>query len=313
MSISFVAAVTAAAIATVPATDDGPRTRFLVKGDWGDATPAQAQVTTAMCDLARDRHVTAVITTGDNFSAPDGIATTDNWARPERCLDELDIPFRAAWGNHDVAGTATADVLGSSERFYTFANGPARMVVLDANSPEDPAQADFLESSLATASEPVRIVVFHQPARTSGIHEPGEAQQRLWEPIMRRHGVSLVLQGHNHLYERIELEGITYVTTGGGGAALNPCVRPTEGLATCRLAHHFVELEVLPGGVTLRAISARGNVIDEAQLPAAPAGGEEPGLSSGPNPGRSLHSGGARQDPQPRSPNRGRPASSGAP
>jgi tartrate-resistant acid phosphatase type 5 len=269
VSVSFVAAVTAATLATVPATDDGPRTRFLVKGDWGDASAAQAQVTAAMCDVAAKRHVTAVITTGDNFSAPDGTATTDNWSRPERCLEELDIPFRAAWGNHDLGGTATADVLGSTERFYTFANGPARVVVLDANTPDDPAQTEFLESSLASASEPVRIVAFHQPARTSGIHPPGEAQQRNWEPIMRRHGVSLVLQGHNHLYERIEANGITYVTTGGGGAALNPCVRPTEGLRTCRLSHHFLELDVLPGEIALRAISARGNVIDEAEIRSA--------------------------------------------
>ena len=266
MSVSLVAAVTAAALATVPATDDGPRTRFLVKGDWGDATVAQAQVTQAMCDLARERHVTAVITTGDNFSAPDGVATTDNWTRPEACLEDLGIRYRAAWGNHDLGGSATADVLGATERYYTFANGPARVVVLDANSPEDPAQTEFLESSLADAQEPVRIVAFHQPARTSGLQAPGEAQRTLWEPIMRRHGVSVVLQGHNHLYERIDADGLTYVTTGGGGAALNPCVRPTDGLEVCRLTHHFVELDVLPGGVTLRAISARGSVIDEVEL-----------------------------------------------
>lgn len=267
MSFSLVAAVTAAALATVPASDDGPRTRYLVKGDWGLATREQADVTRAMCDVADERHVTAVITTGDNFSAPDGVATDDNFTRPERCLAEIGIPYRAAWGNHDPPGSATADVLGADERFYTFADGSARVVILDANSPEDPAQAVFLEETLAGAKEPVRIVAFHQPARTSGLHSPGDAQQRIWEPIMRRHGVALVLQGHNHLYERIDADGLTYVTTGGGGAPLNPCVRRTEGLEACRLAHHFLELDVLPWRVGLRAISSRGEVLDEVVLP----------------------------------------------
>ena len=93
------------------------------------------------------------------------------------------------------------------------------------------------------AAETVRpvIVAYHQGTRTAGLHEPQLVQQRLWEPLFVKYKVQLVLQGHNHLYERINYKGITYVTTGGGGTAnLYPCARKTAGLVLCKPAHHFL-------------------------------------------------------------------------
>ena len=223
-----------------------------------------------MCAEARVRPFAFVLTTGDNFYAPDGTATEANFWRPERCLRRLGIPYRAAWGNHDLAGTATAEVLGARRRWYAFGAGPVRVVVLDANRPAHPAQRRFLARVLATAPEPVRIVAFHQPARTSGIHPPGEEQRRRWEPLFRRRGVALVLQGHNHLYERLVVDGVTYVTTGGGGARLYPCVRPAAGLRACRLAHHFLDVTADPGGLDLRAVTPRGTVLERVRIPARP-------------------------------------------
>ena len=71
-----------------------------------------------MCVEYRRSPFAFVLTTGDNFSAPDGVATAANFTRPERCLPALGVRWRATWGNHDVAGTSTADVLGSPRRYY---------------------------------------------------------------------------------------------------------------------------------------------------------------------------------------------------
>jgi acid phosphatase len=240
--------------------------RFLVKGDWGTGSSAQAAVTRRMCAETRRAPVAFVLTTGDNFYAPDGTATVGNYERPERCLRVLRIPWRAAWGNHDLAGTSTADVLGA-RRYYAFGQGPVRVIVLDGNDPAGPAQLGFLRRQLRDAPEPMRIVAFHQPVYTSGLHAPSAEGQRLWAPLFRRGRVALVLQGHNHMYERLEVDGVTYITTGGGGASLYPCVRPARGLRACTVAHHFLAVTVTATAISVRAITPGGTTIERIRIP----------------------------------------------
>ncbi len=245
-----------------------PAVRFAVKGDWGWGGRAQAAVTRRMCAAHRSRPFAFVLTTGDNLYRPDGVATRANFHRPEACLVRAGVRWRAVWGNHDLHGDGTATVLGSPRRYYTFSSGPLRVVVLDANRPDDAAQLRFLRRTLGAATEPMRIVAFHQPAHTAGIHRPGRAQRRLWVPLFRRHGVALVLQGHNHAYERIVADGVTYIVTGGGGAPLYPCVRPVAGLRRCLLAHHHLEIEASAAAARIRVVDPRGRVLESVAVPA---------------------------------------------
>jgi tartrate-resistant acid phosphatase type 5 len=263
------AAASAPASAPSRAETVRPPALVLVKGDWGWGGRAQAAVTGRMCRIARRERIRTVITTGDNFYRPDGVATAENWTGPEACLTRLGVRWRPAWGNHDLLGDGTATALGASRRHYAFRLGPMRVIVLDANTPEDPAQMRFLRRALTTAREPVKVVVFHQPAYTAGLHAPGKAQRRLWAPLFRRHGVALVLQGHNHAYERLVVGGVTYITTGGGGAPVYPCVRLlTTGLRTCRPVHHFLRLAADERAVEVRAIDARGRILERVRVPA---------------------------------------------
>ena len=274
MSLAAAAAAALAALAAGGAGatgTDGATVRFAVKGDWGTGSPAQAAVTRRMCGEWRREPFAFVLTTGDNFSGPDGLATRDTYWRPERCLRSLGVRWRAAWGNDDVRGTSTADVLGSPRRFYAFPAGPARVIVLDANDPSGVAQLSFLRREMSAPPGPVRIVAFHQPLRTAGIRPPDPEQRRLWEPLLRRGRVALVLQGHNHLYERLEVGGITYITTSGGGDRLYPCLRPAEGLRSCRLAHHFLAVRVSARGIDVRAVTPRGVTLERVRIPAAPS------------------------------------------
>ncbi len=259
----------AAAAALAPAATAGESAHFAVKGDWGWGGADQAAVTRRMCREHRRRALDFVLTTGDNFYRPDGRATESNWGRPEACLRRARVPWRAAWGNHDLGGTATAEVLGARRRWYRFRAGPATVVVLDGSHPDDPAQLRFLRRALAGASGTVSIVAFHQPAYTAGLHRGGSEQQRRWAPLFRRHRVALVLQGHNHHYERIRRGGVTYITTGGGGSPVYPCVRPlTRGLLRCLAVHHFLVVTATAGAVNVRAVGVRGRTIERVRITA---------------------------------------------
>lgn len=243
--------------------------RIAVKGDWGWGGAAQERVSRRICrEHRRAGGFAFVLTTGDNFYRPDGRATPANWGRPERCIRRAGLRYVAAWGNHDLGGNDTADLLGASRRWYRVRRGPAEVIVLDANRPAHPGQLRFLRRALAAPVRGVRIVAMHQPVYAAGPHAGGAVQQRLWAPLFRRRGVSLVLQGHNHAYERIERDGVTYITTGGGGSPVFPCIRLERGLRSCLPTHHFLSLSVGPAAVSVRVVAPTGKTLERVRIPA---------------------------------------------
>lgn len=262
----------AAATPTAPVTPSPePRLVFAVKGDWGAGTREQAAVTNRMCEMRKTTPFEAVITTGDNFYSPDGVATQANYFTPEACLTEHPgHRWRAVWGNHDSRGDSTATVLGASERTYTWTAGRAEFFMLDSNRVGDRSQQAWLEAELARSQAPVKVAVFHHPPLTAGLHEDSLAVRRSWVPLFERHGVDLVLNGHNHGYEHSFQNGIHYVVTGGGGAELYPCVDDPPTLVTCRSENHFLLLELEGEALSVEAVGVDGVAIDGFAV------GEEP-------------------------------------
>jgi tartrate-resistant acid phosphatase type 5 len=231
-----------------------------VIGDWGAASEAQRQIASRMCSVEDRYPFDDVITTGDNFY-PSGTATVSNFNEPEACLIRRGIRWRASWGNHDAEGNSTASVLGA-ERYYAWRAGDALFVALDANNPDDRAQRSFLRDTLSASRDPIKIVYFHQPAYTAGLHPAETAIQRHWVPLFEQYKVTLVLAGHNHDYEHLRVSGIDYVVTGGGGKDLYDCRTHPQGLIRCESRHHFVLLTLLPSQVKVEAIAADGSRFD---------------------------------------------------
>lgn len=240
---------------------------FAVKGDWGAATPQQAAVTARMCKLRRTVPFDVVVTTGDNFSAPDGVATGSNYHSPEACL--ISHPghrWRASWGNHDVAGGSTADELGAVERTYTWSAGAVQFFMLDSNRAADPELTGWLEAELEASRAAVKIAVFHHPPFSAGLHPDDVEVRSRWVPLFEQHGVSLVLNGHNHGYEHAVANGVHYVVTGGGGAEIYPCVTDHPALVTCRAVNHFLVVQVTGTRLDVRAVAADGREVDRFEI-----------------------------------------------
>lgn len=239
----------------------GVRT-YAVFGDWGAATAEQAAIARRMCRVRRAVGFDTVITTGDNFYDPDGTATRENYHEPAACLIEGGVRWRASWGNHDARGDDTGEVLGA-RRWYRWREGRAHFFMLDSNDPGNEEQKAWLRGALASSQAPVKIAVFHHPPYSVGtVHGDDERVQEHWVPLFERHGVQLVLTGHNHLYEHQVRRGIHYVVTGGGGRSLYGCGDPVPALRRCRSVHHFLLLRIAPARLVIEAIDAEGARID---------------------------------------------------
>jgi hypothetical protein len=121
-----------------------------------------------------------------------------------------------------------------------FASGNTRFVAIDGGSgqagelgdttPPDTAGPSvealrFLDDTLAATSEPQRVVLMHAPPHLDGHYAPhAECGFRQGEPefleIVRRHHVKLVCCAHGLGFDHHLRDGIHFVMTGGGGAAL---------------------------------------------------------------------------------------------
>ena len=189
---------TAPSVVASPEPPPKPLLTIAVIGDWGAGSPAQAAIASKMCELRKSDRFDEVITTGDNFYSPDGKATTQNFDGPLRCLIDAGIKWRAAWGNHDLAGDSTAKRLGSASHYFTWEEAGVAFFVVDSNATRNATQQEWLDSHLRAASDKRKVVIFHHPAFTVGLHENNMGVQARWVPMFEKYGVDLVLNGHNH-------------------------------------------------------------------------------------------------------------------
>jgi hypothetical protein len=250
----------------------GPvRSGFVAFGDFGGGE-AQYAVVRAMERWAADHRVDVLVTTGDNVY---------NRGEPEKFDTQLDQPYRdlrrgrALWvtlGNHDVKtgnGVQQLRHLGLPDLPYAKQLPGVQLLFLDANRP-DQAQADWLEKQLAAPGPAFRVPVFHQPAWSCSAHDSTEEVINNWVPIFERHRVALVLNGHDHNYQRfVSDQDVTYVVTGGGGKELyklDSCPNSTPQRVAAVRRHHFTAVEVRAGSLELTAVAADGTVLDQAVI-----------------------------------------------
>ncbi|MFG2311893.1 purple acid phosphatase family protein [Streptomyces sp. NPDC048566] len=178
------------------------------------------------------------------------------------------VPWMVTTGNHDMEAWYSPDGYGGqSARWslpdngfdprrapgvYSFVYGNVGVVALDANdvSYEIPAnkgytqgrQTAWLERRLRELRGQVDFVVvfFHHCAYSTATHASDGGVRDAWVPLFDRYRVDLVINGHNHVYERTDAlrggavgrrvpvgattdptrDGVVYVTAGGAGKSL---------------------------------------------------------------------------------------------
>ncbi len=141
--------------------------------------------------------------------------------------------------------------------FYSFDDGPAHFLCLDANAyvnPNDPTLREWIQRDLSESKAAWKFVCFHQPGFHASTKHFTEQKMRLLSPIFEATGVEVVFAGHVHNYQRskplkftpalqkqdyksaipgqftvdekfdgqtkTKPSGIVYIVTGGGGASL---------------------------------------------------------------------------------------------
>jgi hypothetical protein len=147
------------------------------------------------------------------------------------------IPSIAVPGNHEMAKVNEATRRLSHHWRPQFAqpeNGPAGLEeacftlvyqgvrIVSMNSNEKPMeQAEWLDKVLTENKEKWVVCSFHHPMFSTGKDRDNAGLRAIWKPVLDKHRVDLVLQGHDHTYGRTGLDtpmGHVNLTTGVNAA-----------------------------------------------------------------------------------------------
>lgn len=189
----------------------------------------------------------------------------------------------ACVGNHEMLGNNANQYLryfqsgkapgGERTLFFTVRWSNTRFFLLNAFASwsSGPDRA-WLEQELGRAdSEPGldhRIVVMHHGPYSSGPHGGNkDLAQAGVTRLLRDHKITMLFAGHDHLYERGEMDGIKYVISGGGGAPLYNQMRrpPNKATHVHEAVHHFVEAKVDGKSLKLAARRVDGSIMESCE------------------------------------------------
>jgi acid phosphatase type 7 len=248
----------------------------------------------AMCDS----NLTNAFATASLLGAIDGrIFTAGDNTQNTGSMDEFVNCFGPSWGryrsrispspgNHDyqtASGAAYYSYFGAAAGpaglgYYSYTWGAWHVISLNSNVSMKPgsAQANWMRADLEESEAECTLAYWHHPLFTSGPNGNNTAVRDAWT-ILYEHGAELVLNGHDHIYERFAPQdpsgrldlarGIRQFTVGTGGAYLTKVERlqansEVQGIGwgvlrlTLREAGYDWEFVPVPGGRFLDAGSA---------------------------------------------------------
>lgn len=216
-------------------------TVFAMIGDYGDDTQGEADVAA----MVKSWNPEFVITTGDNNYVLGSAGTINNNigkyygdfiynpdAPPAmrctgRATEDKRNRFFPTAGNHDHYSAPSLQpyldyfTLPGDERNYDFVWGPVHFYTINSGvsgniSCCDSRESVWLKDAISKSNEPFKFVFFHHPPYSVSNH--GSSKKLRWP--FNAWGIDAVLNGHDHVYERIidnQEPSPVYVVCGNSG------------------------------------------------------------------------------------------------
>jgi len=227
--------------------------QVLTIGDFGDDSSGgvirQEELSLIMSDWCGVRKCDFIISTGDNFY-PSGVTSVNDarfntsWLWVYDKPNIADLTWYMTMGNHDYGVIDNRelyqiDYAATEKRWVqpslwydvvrTEGNLTVHFVYIDAMSIllrkyDWEEELEWYEKTLAESTADWLIVVEHYPPYTVGGYATGSLIHRTnLVPPAEKHGVDLLISGHDHnlqhITKSVEVD-VDYVVSGGGGRGL---------------------------------------------------------------------------------------------
>ena len=190
-------------------------------------------------------------------------------------------------GNHEYLTQGASGYFNywdNIPNYYSFNAGGWHFISLNANSPKisvDPgsAQYQWLQQDLAANAQTCTIVYYHQPLYNIGTELAATYMAPIWA-MLAKYGVSIVLNGHDHDYQRwVPLDGagqpspngVTEFVVGSAGHGIQKFTHSDSRVAyandTQPAAFGILLLQLSQTGASFTYQATSGNVLDSGSIP----------------------------------------------
>lgn len=223
-----------------------------------------------------------------------GAGLWDGWFNQLQPLASK-APLMPSPGNHEYDSGSLTTYLGrfalpGNERHYSFNYSNVHIISLESgtsySNAVDSTETAWLEIDLKynfkDSNHPWTVVYFHFSPFSSGNMGNWLAGRNAWSPLFDKYGVELVINGHNHNYERtwpvlasgtVAQKNYTspkapvYVVTGGGGAFLLSLSSTQPAWSAYRAsAYETLRVAVSGNQMVVKAIRPDGSQLDTFTL-----------------------------------------------
>ncbi len=255
-------------------------------------------VLTNISNLANDKHSTFSLFNGDLTLSGKSVTEYNSFFTAAANFLTNNIVYHAE-GNHDAYSTSIFSNLfdlpstNGTNLYYAFHYGNGIFITLNTCDPGNAAQLAWLRTTLAAAAADPKItwkvISFHHPFFNTGNHNGDMNAYRttLWKAF-DDYGVDLILNGHDHNYQRSKpinfnvsktapvaqygstaLTGRCEIISGGAGAALytiNTNSSDAWAINNYNANYNYTYCEVQGCKMKITVYGQTGNVIDAFTL-----------------------------------------------
>jgi 3',5'-cyclic AMP phosphodiesterase CpdA len=169
----------------------------------------------AIIHRIEEEQIKVIIHTGDAIEHPGDVR---DWGKFFDIQGPLKI-LHLAPGNHDINGKVSFEVYLTffSKPYYSFSDGDVLFILLNTELPGEESmiqgkQLAWLEAELQRPFH-YKFVFLHEPLFPifhQGLARHEQARDALHR-LFVQNGVSLVVAGHDHIYDRTVKDGIVYI------------------------------------------------------------------------------------------------------
>ncbi len=252
--------------------EDGEPFKLIALGDpqpIPGIEPEQSEVFKDIITMVRNEEPHLVIILGDyvhDLSDTDEEYNAICWGNYLNVTDKIGhyAPIYGVIGNHDtMSGERYADGFldafqqyGGDSTYFSFDYAGVHFTLLDSEMPEfqgriGGAQYDWLVNDLESTDKDIKFVMVHQPMfPVSAIRSSLDRNQTEWnrlQNLFEEQNVTVFLAGHDHVFQRVTVNGVVYVTSAGAGPKLyhTPWGGDFNHYTRWNLSSVSVELEVI--------------------------------------------------------------------
>jgi len=241
--------------------------KFAVIGDSGQPGGGQTAIAAQMVKWRANFPFEFVIMTGDNLYGTERPRDYEQkFSIPYKAIIDAGVKFYASLGNHDDEGQTNYKLFNMEGRkYYSFKpKAEVRFFAIDSNY-VDTKQLEWLDKDLAASGSEWKIAFFHHPLYSSGATQgSADAQRGLLEPMFLKHGVNVVIAGHEHFYERLKPQkGIAYFIVGSSAKLRKGDLRKSAMTAYGNDSDYaFMLVEIDGDNLNFQTISDKGVTLD---------------------------------------------------